>query len=316
MTWLQETIEAQRALLRGRLESPMAKLAVRCAASWPDRDRLDKILGDALAQIPVCQLIYAIDTNGIQVSSSVGRHAIDRSQYGQKQARRSHLLSTVPHKNFVLSDVYLIPPERRSCITAVQTVTDGLSVLGFVAADFYLRDLPELERRAASGQSAWRHIKGDPVIREAVFQQQRASSAMDERVDDVIAIISELISERGVFHAKLHFSSSCATLWMTDDPYRYRVHVLEEIFDPSICLAYESRGYPVTALVPPGLVRPVFERFKMLREADDNVYLRSGSLNVINGMVGLTFSCDGSHYMLAEEFLAKDESFWFGASPR
>ncbi|HYA38507.1 MAG TPA: hypothetical protein VEI74_09610, partial [Candidatus Methylomirabilis sp.] len=79
------------------------------------------------------------------------------------------------------------------------------------------------------------------------------------------------------------------------------------------CLAYPSRRYPEQTLVPSGLVRPVFERFKMLREVDENIYLRSGSLNVINGMVGLTFSCDGSHYMPVDEFLDKDEGFWFGS---
>jgi len=316
MTWLHETIEAQRALLTARLESPMAELALRCAESWRARDWLDEILGDALTRMPVCQLLYATDTNGRQVSSNVGRHAIDRSKYGQNLARRPYLSSAVPYKGFLLSEVYLGANDRRSCITAVQAVAQGSSMLGFVAADFYLRDLPQLDRRAASGQSAWRQIKGDPAIRDTLFQQQRARSAMDERIDDVIAIMSELIGERGVFHAKLHFSSSRATLWLTDDPYRYRVHVLEEIINPSICLAYPGRRYPEQTLVPSRLVRPVFERFKLLREADENIYLRSGSLNVINGMVGLTFSCDGSHYMPVEEFLDKDEGFWFGSLSR
>ncbi|MGE5240384.1 MAG: hypothetical protein ACM3NI_01950 [Bacteroidota bacterium] len=316
MTWLHETIEAQRALLTARLELPMAELALRCAESWRAHDWLDEILGDALTRMPVCQLLYATDTNGRQVSSNVGRHAIDRSKYGQNLARRPYLSSAVPYKGFLLSEVYLGANDRRSCITAVQAVAQGSSMLGFVAADFYLRDLPQLERRAASGRSAWRQIKGDPAIRDTLFQQQRARSAMDERIDDVIAIMSELIGERGVFHAKLHFSSSRATLWLTDDPYRYRVHVLEEIINPSICLAYPGRRYPEQTLVPSRLVRPVFERFKLLREADENIYLRSGSLNVINGMVGLTFSCDGSHYMPVEEFLDKDEGFWFGSWSR
>ena len=316
MTWLHETIEAQRALLTARLESPMAELALRCAGSWRARDWLDEILGDALARLPVCQLLYATDTNGRQVSSNVGRHASDRSKYGQNLAHRPYLSSAVPYKGFLLSEVYLGANDRRSCITAVQAVAQGSSMLGFVAADFYLRDLPQLERRAASGQSAWRQIKGDPAIRDTLFQQQRARSAMDDRIDDVIAIVSELIGERGVFHAKLHFSSSRATLWLTDDPYRYRVHVLEEIINPSICLAYPGRRYPEQALVTSSFVRRVFERFKLLREADENIYLRSGSPNVINGMVGLTFSCDGSHYMPVEEFLDKDEGFWFGALSR
>jgi hypothetical protein len=35
------------------------------------------------------------------------------------------------------------------------------------------------------------------------------------------------------------------------------------------------------------------------------------SINLFNGMVSVTFSCDGSHYMPHSEFLTKDTSFWF-----
>ena len=64
----------------------------------------------------------------------------------------------------------------------------------------------------------------------------------------------------------------------------------------------------------PEQIRPVLEQFRALRQADDTVYLRSGSLNVINGMVGLNFSCDGSHYMPVDEFLERDVQFWLGAA--
>jgi hypothetical protein len=47
---------------------------------------------------------------------------------------------------------------------------------------------------------------------------------------------------------------------------------------------------------------------------DETIYLRSGSLNIINGIVGLNFSCDGSHYMPVEDFLEKGGDFWFGAA--
>jgi hypothetical protein len=49
-----------------------------------------------------------------------------------------------------------------------------------------------------------------------------------------------------------------------------------------------------------------------LRFADETIYLRAASLNIVNGMVGLNFSCDGSHYMHYEEFLEKSMPFWFG----
>jgi hypothetical protein len=50
---------------------------------------------------------------------------------------------------------------------------------------------------------------------------------------------------------------------------------------------------------------PILQGFKQLRLKDPQIYLRSGSLNVVNGIVGLNFSCDGSHYMSCNDFLLK-----------
>jgi hypothetical protein len=50
-----------------------------------------------------------------------------------------------------------------------------------------------------------------------------------------------------------------------------------------------------------------------LRLGDPTVYLRAASVNLINGLVCLNFSCDGTHYMPAQEFLVKDPAFWFGS---
>ena len=35
-------------------------------------------------------------------------------------------------------------------------------------------------------------------------------------------------------------------------------------------------------------------------------------MNIFNGMVGLNFSCDGSHYVSWSEFLDMSLSFWLG----
>jgi len=135
---------------------------------------------------------------------------------------------------------------------------------------------------------------------------------MDAHINQVHDIAHELITERGVFHIKLHYGSSRATLWLHEDPHRYRIHVLDEIIDPSVCLAYPQASYPADTVVAPEQVRVALDRFVNLRLADDTLYLRSASVNIINGMVGLNFSCDGSHYMPVREFLEKDHQFWFG----
>ena len=51
---------------------------------------------------------------------------------------------------------------------------------------------------------------------------------------------------------------------------------------------------------------------RQLRLADETLYLRSASINIFNGIVGLNFSCDGSHYIPFQQFLAKDSDFWEG----
>jgi hypothetical protein len=66
-------------------------------------------------------------------------------------------------------------------------------------------------------------------------------------------------------------------------------------------------------VVESSLIPAVLEGFRTLRYADDQIYLRAGSLNLINGMVGLNFSCDGSHYLSARDFLNASEARWFGS---
>jgi hypothetical protein len=98
-----------------------------------------------------------------------------------------------------------------------------------------------------------------------------------------------------------------------DDPYRFRILDYEDLTDPGICLAYPRRPYPRDAAIPADRIDDVLRSFRDLRFMDENIYLRSGSLNVFNGIVGLNFSCDGSHYMGWQEFLGKRLDFWLGA---
>ena len=151
----------------------------------------------------------------------------------------------------------------------------------------------------------WLQIRGDPSVRRFVFDQARVANEFDKHLDDVLGRVEALILGHGVFHAKLHFSTGQVTLWLLHDPPRYRVHVKEEFLDPEICLAYPRQAYTTEALVPTREISKVLAVFKRLRTQDKHIYLRSGSLNVVNGLVGLNFSCDGSHYISYAEFLAR-----------
>ena len=316
MGWLVISIKKQRRFIEDYLEEPLTLVASVCEHNWHDRIRLDNALKQYLIDKPEhhCRLLYVIDKSGVQYSSNISDVIIDDAIIGQDLSDRPYLqnIKTGGESGVILSDVYIDKQTRRPCITALYPVRDDSDRLGYVAADFGLNDLP-LKNVNEIMTHEWRQIKGDPSIRGTLFQQTRTYSSMDKHIDEVLDVIESLMTEQGIFHAKLHFSSSRATLWSYNDPYRYRLHVLDEIVDPTVCLVYEKTPYPQDAVVPADRVRSVLKAFKLLREVDEVIYLRAASLNIMNGLVGLNFSCDGSHYMSYDEFLEKDIRFWYGA---
>ena len=157
-----------------------------------------------------------------------------------------------------------------------------------------------------------RQVKGDPAIRGTLFQQTRTESPTDRNIKNALFILEELLTERGVFQCQIHFSSSQVTIWTIDDPLRYRILDQEVLRDPDICLVYPSRPYPPDAVIPHIEITRILDGMRALRMIDTNIYLRMASINIFNGMVSLTFSCDGSHHMHYDEFLAKGTAFWSG----
>jgi hypothetical protein len=301
---IAHSIEQQKSALSAKLVSPMQNLARQCAEVWPEKNALDKVLQQGLVLLPLCRLLYALDPSGRQISANVSAQGLSERFFGQDLSQRPFMTNVLPSRGFILSDVYVSRGTERPTITAVLAVLKGEQVTSFIAADFDLRDLT-LGDVPHTLTPRWRQIKGDPSIRKTVFLQQRVISELDEHIDDVIATIDELMCERGIFHVQIHFSSSRATLWSMDDPFSYRVHVLDEIINPAVCLEFRTQPYPSRATVRADQVRLVLKKFEQLRIADETIYLRSGSLNIINGIVGLTFSCDGSHYITVDEFLSE-----------
>jgi hypothetical protein len=135
---------------------------------------------------------------------------------------------------------------------------------------------------------------------------------MDRNMDNALSILEELLTERGMFQCQIHFSSSQAVIWTIDDPLRYRILDQEALQDTDICLVYPSRPYPSDAVIPRADIARILDGMRVLRVVDTTIYLRTASINIFNGMVSLTFSCDGSHYMRYDEFLAKGPAFWSG----
>jgi hypothetical protein len=150
----------------------------------------------------------------------------------------------------------------------------------------------------------WLQIKGDPSVRRFVFEQTRAASLFDSRIEELMATVGCLLTRHGVFHAKMHFSSNQLTCWLYNDPYRYRVFIGEEVFAPDFLAGFDQVVAIDRPLIGADTVPAILAEFARLRLKDESVYLRNGSLNLINGLIGMTFSCDGSHYLPVGEFFA------------
>lgn len=149
---------------------------------------------------------------------------------------------------------------------------------------------------------SWLQIKGDPSIREQVFSQTRKTSEFDRQVDRVLTVVERMFIERGMFHVIVHFSSNQLSCWFLNDPFRYKVYVGNTVLDDAFLDSLPLTQPWIGASVNESQIRDILQEFKRLRLRDEHLYLRNGSLNIINGMVGLSFSCDGTHYIAAEEF--------------
>lgn len=316
-TTLQKTISKQRKMLTTLLSDSMSELAQACTKNIHDRQALEQLLAMEMAKAQYCKYLWIVDKDGHQLTENATRSGFKQGQIGRDRIARPYLQRALKGEDYYLSEAYISRNRKRPSLTAIKAIANHAGdTLGFVGADFDLRELPQISEQNAAKQyedeNTWLQVKGDPAIRSGLFSQQRIESAMDAQIDDVLSLVEELILSHGVFHAKFHFSSSRATFWRADNPFIYHILNFDELSHPDICLAYPQQNYFDKAIVEKEKISEIFQQFKALRFADETVYLRAASLNVVNGMVGLNFSCDGSHYMPYAEFLEKNLTFWFG----
>lgn len=309
----KDCIYRQREELARMLREPLARASEHCAPVWGTRQQMNEVLLKHFSGIPYCTYLYVVGLDGVQISDNIGRAGCVVEHYGRDRSHRPYMKEPVPSWGFLLSDAYISLHEHRPSLTALQAVRAEGVMLGYLGADFDLRDLP-VTSELYEEPGYWRQFKGDPAIRANLFQQTRIESPMDRNLEQASSILEELLTERGVFQCQIHFSSSQAVVWILDDPYRYRILDQDALTDPDICLVYPKRLYPENAAIAPDVIAPILQNLQHLRTADDVIYLRAASLNVFNGKLSVTFSCDGTHYMPCDEFLQKGTAFWFGVA--
>lgn len=304
--WSKDTVSHKKKLLASLLKAPLTNMANQTATCWDNIDELTKILQSSLCKLPHCQLLYAVDTSGRQLSANITRQGSDNTWRGQDLSSRPYLQGILPYQGMTLSAAYLSQRSMQPCITALQAVHQDRQLAGFIAADFHIKDLPNMDGTALQRMQQ-RRTDQTPIQGK---KQSQNNSQVDGNMDYLIYVLSTLMQEHGIFHCRLHFSSACATLWSIDDPMDYQIQSVEELLNPDLFNRYPKRSYDRHTQIELDKIPMVFAQLKALRQTDDTVYLRSGSVNIINGRIGLTFSRDGSVYMSADEFLNHELTYW------
>ena len=128
--------------LSERFGGRLRVIAKQSVTYWFNQDRLDKLLAQYIGALEGCELLYAIDAGGRQVSSNVYPTSIDTSACGQDLSQRPYsvslsVLGNIARQGAFACDAYISHATSRPCITLMYGVTSESSLMGFVAADFY-----------------------------------------------------------------------------------------------------------------------------------------------------------------------------------
>lgn len=124
-----------------RFDRQMRAIAKQAVTVWFAPSRLDKLLAEQIATLAGCELLYAIDASGKQMSSNILPDSIDARAYGQDLSDRPYVISlsvlnNVGFERAFACDAYLSRESQRSCVTVMHGVTFRSTLMGFVAADF------------------------------------------------------------------------------------------------------------------------------------------------------------------------------------
>lgn len=129
--------------LNKRLEGRMRVIAKQSVTVWFNRDRLDRLLAGYISQLDDCELLYAIDENGRQVSSNIHAASIDAGAYGQDLSQRPYairlsVLNNVAAHGAFACGAYTSKATQRPCVTVMYAVAAGDALMGFIAADIHI----------------------------------------------------------------------------------------------------------------------------------------------------------------------------------
>ena len=135
---LKKSIEHQRARLIDLLGTALSQHATTVLPVMQDRALLDQQLQLIFKQLDYCKYVYVLDTQAIQLSSTVNRYGMEMADYQRDRSMRPYMQHIQDESlDFNLSAAYISRNKKRPSLTAIQTIRDSQGKrLGFLGVDY------------------------------------------------------------------------------------------------------------------------------------------------------------------------------------
>ncbi len=136
-----------------------------------------------------------------------------------------------------------------------------------------------------------------PVLRKPLKDHH-----FDNNLNTLMAIVHELIMKKGVFHINIHFGSSQLVCWTLDNPFSFQIYTADEVFSDGFMRLFAPLESKLHTCIGKDQVKSILNSLQWLRSKRDGSELRNASIHMINGYIGLGFSCDDTRYINFKHF--------------
>ena len=134
---LKRTIQQQRKVLKDLLGLSLLRLADDLPPLMSSHSNLNERLMQSCKDLPYCKNLFALDANGIQVSSTLNKERPDDKAIGRDRAKRPYMKNMFDEIDFQLSDAYISKNKKRPSMTAIQVIRDENNHrVGFLGVDY------------------------------------------------------------------------------------------------------------------------------------------------------------------------------------
>ncbi len=180
-------------------------------------------------------------------------------------------------------------------------------------------------------------IKGDPSLRESAALRPRYTSKVDERFNELVPNLQELMLNRGIYRLFVGFNSGEVRTNSIFDPLRQEIHDAEKLSQRDYVdrqfpkIAYDDKIALMRSLyatlrastqyrqmptywqnilnrrsdkwqpLEPENISDILSTVRVLREIQE-YYLRNVTVCIVQGIVRMQFNCDGTQIIDAHHF--------------